>query len=117
MQFTLEQKMQAIADHLYNAEGRPAWTPFVDAYYTILRADTELYQIVAIDTFRGVVIFRRVDDEHLAACKEYGFENNDQEFDLEGFTTEGFGPNRVPVPHYVLSVEKSPNEPKQPWEK
>lgn len=116
MKFTLEQKMQAISEHLYCSQGRPPWTPYVDAYYTIIRNDTELYQVVVIDTFRGVVQFKRVDDQHLADCKEHGFENNVQEFDIEGFTTEGFGINRIPVAEHVLGIERSKNAPKREWE-
>lgn len=116
MKFTLEQKMQAISDHLYNRDDRPYWEPYVDAYYTIIRNDLELFRIVAIDTFRKVVGIQRADDQYLADCEEHGFENAITEFDIDGFTTDGFGPQRIPVPAYILGIEKSPNKPKEPWE-
>ena len=114
MKFSIEQKMQAISDHLYNQDGRPAWEPYVDAYYTIIRNDTELFQIVQLDDDK--LGFLRVDDDYLEDCERFGYDNVVQVWDVDGFTTESFGPNRIPVPEYILGIERSENAPKRPWD-
>ena len=92
MKLTHECKLAAIQDHLYLADDRPAWKPEAGMYYTIIRNDLELHTILSVEN--GVIRTQMVGQENIS------------DWDEEGFTTEGFGPQRIPVPVRLLEYYK-----------
>lgn len=67
-----------------------AWEPKVGDYYTIVRADDELFKI--IDETDTDFVCCRMDQP-----------GNDFNFPKQGFTDEGFGPNRLHVPAWIFN--------------
>lgn len=88
------QKLLAIEVKYYQGQ---KWEPKVGDYYTIVRNDLKLFQIVRED--KGEFFF---------LCNEYEGEGS---FPVEGFATKDFGPNRVHVPQWIfdLKTEESQN--------
>ena len=86
---TEKQKLDAMATRFYQQVN---WEPKPGDYYTTARADLQLYQVKDI---RGGKIYTNF-------CDKPG--SKDDEWDLEGFTTEGFGPMRVWVPDWVFGA-------------
>ena len=84
---THKQKLMAIEFKYYQHQ---KWEPKVGDFYTIVRNDLKLFQIVREENGHFVFI-----------CNEYEAEAS---FPVEGFTTEGFGPNRVWVPDFIFQV-------------
>lgn len=89
MKLTHQQKLDALALRFYQGV---EWTPCTGDHYTTSRADLELYQVVEVtkDTVR--------------TCYTEG-STEISEWPLSEFLTEGFGPNRVWVPDFILSSE------------
>jgi hypothetical protein len=90
---TWKQKCHAMAFHV-NQPGN--WTPVAGDYYTSVRPDLEVYQVVSIDG--GVVSTRYVeppqdDGSQLATWSE------------QGFLSDGYGPSRVWLPAWALEIK------------
>lgn len=85
---TESQKLQALAYKYYNGG---IWEPKAGDYYTTSRADLELYQVVEVtDTIVRTTYL--TPDSDISEWKK------------DGFTTEGFGVNRVWVPNWVFDI-------------
>lgn len=85
---TLLQKLKAIELKYYQHQ---KWEPKVGDYYTIVRADDKLFQII-----------REEEGKFFFVCNKYDGEHS---FPVEGFTTADFGPNRVWVPEWIFQLE------------
>lgn len=92
---TARQKLKAIELKYYQ---HAEWVPKVGDFYTIVRDDLKLFQIV-----------REVDGEFIFACNEYEAEGS---FPVVGFTDQGFGPNRIWVPDWIFMLNQ-PEEPRK----
>ena len=89
MKLTHQQKLEALSYRFYQ---HGTWTPAAGDFYTTSRADLELYQIVAIES--GLVTTRYTEGtETISSWPE------------SEFITGGFGPKRVFVPPWVMSME------------
>lgn len=88
---TQNQKLEALAYKYYC--GPRVWHPKAGDYYTSSRNDLQLYQIVAEDDEHFYTVYCTHPDQRDAWKKE-------------GFTTEGFGTNRVYVPEWILNEIK-----------
>lgn len=86
---TAKQKLYALSGKYYNNIG---WLPKKGDYYTSSRHDLELYRVVDV-----------TDDKiYTQYCSNVG---NTAEWDINGFTTEGFGVYRVFVPNWILDLD------------
>ncbi len=81
--------MNALSNALY--QGGVKWIPKAGDYYTSSRPDLEVYKILSIEN--GVIKTTYTDRE----CEP-------MEWEESGFTTEGFGKNRIHVPEWVLRL-------------
>ncbi len=88
MQLTYEQKLQAMANRFYQGA---EWSPKAGDHYTTSRADLEVYRVM--DVADGVVY-----TAYTEGSKEIS------EWPAAEFLTEGFGPNRVHVPNWLLDI-------------
>ena len=82
------QKLHALAYKYYQGQ---KWEPKKGDYYTTSRADLELYQVVDVTDTKVVTRYLVGSD-------------NVSEWDKNGFLTEGFGVNRVWVPHFIFKL-------------
>ncbi len=90
---TPTQKLAAISHKYYQ---HAVWEPKIGDYYTIVRNDAKLFQIVGEELMDDVLTF-------VVHCNEYDDANY---FRARDFTTDGFGLNRVWVPDWIFaSVE------------
>lgn len=94
---TYQQKLEALGARFYSYL---QWTPKAGDYYTSSRPDLELYRVVKIEN--GIVFTEY--------CTSPG---SLAEWPESEFTTQGFGPQRVWVPDWVLRIA-STAEGKQP---
>ena len=91
--YTYEMKLCTIKEHLYCTEGRPEWAPKAGMLYTILRDDLDLFHIDEVtETTVTVSIWQDV------------YDNPPQLWERDGFTTEGFGINRIPLMDYMTKL-------------
>ena len=89
MKLTERQKLEALAYRFYqNGE----WIPKAGDFYTTARADLEVYEVVSVEG--GIVRTRYTEGSDEVS-----------EWPEDEFLTEGFGPNRVWVPEFLLSLE------------
>jgi hypothetical protein len=88
--FTLKQKLAALVFR-HDSQHMP-WKPKVGDYYTIVRTDLKLFQIV-----------REENGNFVFVCNEY---EGEYAFPVKGFSDEGFGLNRAHVPDWVFEVEE-----------
>lgn len=86
---TERQKLAALALKYYQGFN---WEPKEGDYYTSSRADLELYRIAIIQD--GIV--------STEYCRNHDVPSVRAAWDLDGFTTSGFGPRRVYVPDWIL---------------
>jgi hypothetical protein len=84
------QKLHALSHRFYSGRG---WAVTVGDYYTTSRADLELYKVVKIED--GKVFTTYLPEGGPLA-----------EWTFVGFTTDGFGPNRVYVPQWIFDKVK-----------
>jgi len=82
------QKLHALAYKYYQGQ---KWEPNKGDYYTTSRADLELYQVVDVTDTKVITRYLVGSD-------------NVSEWDKSGFTTEGFGVNRVWVPDFIFKL-------------
>ncbi len=94
---TVEQKMHVLASAYSSKIAGQEWKPESGQYYTTIRPDLELYKIIGI--INDKVITTYLDRECVP-----------MEWDLKGFTTEGFGPHRIPVPDWIFTIKQTLNE-------
>jgi hypothetical protein len=92
-QFTAERKLHALAHRFYGGIGA-GWVPKAGDFYTLTRATLELFQVA------------RVEDGQVWIVNCLGAPETVQEspFPLEGFSTEGFGINRVHVGDWIFNL-------------
>ena len=90
MELTHKQKMYALSNAMYL--GGVNWEPKPGDYYTSSRPDLELYQVVSVENGKVKTIYTDRQAEPM-------------EWDEAGFLTEGFGPNRIHVPDFVLKIK------------
>lgn len=90
-QFTPGHKLHALALRFYH--GQNDWQPKVGDFYTLTRSGIELLQVVRIED--GQV--------YISNCLN-GLGQEQGPFPLDGFTTEGFGVNRVQVPDFIFDL-------------
>lgn len=99
--FTVERKLHALGLSLYGQTNAGLWAAFggvkVGQFYTLTRPTLELFYIHRIDD-EGKVFFINCGQESLT--EQGGFA-------ASGFTTEGFGTNRVYVPETVFTLPHS----------
>lgn len=88
MKLTETQKLEAMALRFYQGLD---WKPEAGHFYTTSRADLEVYEVVKVE---GGKVFTRYTEGDTSGVAEWPEEE---------FLTEGFGPNRVWVPSFVLS--------------
>lgn len=86
MKLTEKQKLEAVAYRFYQ---HGEWLPKAGDIYTTTRADLEAYEVVFSD--ESVVKTRYTEGSEEVS-----------EWPTEEFQTEGFGPNRLWVPPWVL---------------
>lgn len=86
---TENQKLHALAYKYYQG-GK--WEPKKGDYYTTSRADLELYQVVDVTETKVLTRYLVGSD-------------TTSEWDKDGFLTEGFGVNRVWVPHFIFNLK------------
>lgn len=98
-QLTPTQKMHAFANRFYL--GGVKWEPQPGDYYTSTRADLELYRIVEITETEVVTEYC-----HSITAFTPPTPAEQARWSIEGFTTEGFGPNRLHVPLWILEKMK-----------
>lgn len=94
IRLTHQQKLEAISLRFYQGI---KWTPKPGDYYTTSRADLELYQVVAVEG--GQVKTRYCDTGKSTVISSWP---------VEEFLDAGFGPKRVWVPEFVLSINAIP---------
>ena len=83
---THQQKLEAMAHKYYSHQ---TWVPKKGDFYTLSRADLELYQVLEADEEKVVTSYLPVGERPTATWKR------------DEFLT-GFGLNRVHVPHFIL---------------
>jgi hypothetical protein len=88
MKLTPQQKLEALALRFYQGQ---EWTPKAGDLYTTSRADLELYRVVEV---REDVIVT----EYTEGCADCAT------WPATEFLTEGFGPNRVWVPDWIITT-------------
>lgn len=84
---TVKQKMLALSNAMY--QGGVPWTPAPGDYYTSSRPDLELYLVVCVN------------ETHISTMYTDGSDDV-MHWPKAGFLTEGFGPNRIHVPKWIL---------------
>lgn len=89
---TIEKKLQALSSKYYDFQ---EWQPKQGDFYTSARNDLELYRIAKIENGKVYTEYY-----HTEYCDRPNGELS--EWDLDGFTTEGFGVQRVYVPLWIL---------------
>lgn len=89
-ELTESQKLEALAVRFYNGI---EWHPKAGDFYTSSRPDLELYRVAKI-------VDGKIYTEYCTSPGQLA------EWDLEGFTTEGFGDCRVHVPDYVFGPQQ-----------
>lgn len=85
------QKMQAISEAFYC--GGVKWLPTKGDYYTTVRNDLELYQILDEDDENFYTIYCTDVQQRTSAWKK------------TEFLTHGFGPNRIQVRKYIIGLD------------
>lgn len=88
---TFKQKLQAVSDRFYCGGSTSSWVPKKGDYYTTVRNDLELYQIV--DEYDGFLftVYCHVDDCTHSRWKKDEFLND-------------FGKNRILVMDYIFDL-------------
>lgn len=84
-----KQKLEAMANKFYSGM---EWNPKVNDYYTTARADLEVFKVL------------KIEDGYIYTVMVGGNQKTPEKWDLNGFTTEGFGPNRVHIQPWVLAL-------------
>jgi len=90
-QLTPMQKLHALANRFY--QGGVQWIPKKGDFYTSTRADLEIYEILDVTE-------DKIKTVNLTAKSSIV-----SEWDKETFLTEGFGINRVWVPHFIFNLK------------
>lgn len=87
-ELTCQEKLQAISDARYL--GGQNWTPKKGDYYTLIRNDLQLYQIIDEDSENLYTIYCHVPDSPISKWLKTEF-------------LRGFGENRIYVGDYIIS--------------
>lgn len=87
MKLTAMQKLEAMGLRFYQGLD---WKPEAGHLYTTSRPDLEVYEVVRVE---GGKVFTRYTEGETESVSEWPEDE---------FLTEGFGPNRVWVPPFIL---------------